>query len=48
MVTVSLVLQIAALVVFVLAACNVASPRVSLVPLGLALWVASLLIGAIR
>ncbi len=41
----SVLFLIAALIVFGLAAFGVASGRVSLVPLGLALWVCSLLFG---
>lgn len=44
MATINVVLIVAALVCFVLAAVNVASPRVNLVAAGLALWVASLLV----
>lgn len=40
-----LILLILALMCFVLAAVNVPSPRVSLVALGLAFWVLSLLLG---
>lgn len=44
----SLILLIAALVVFLLGAFSVPAipPRVQLVPLGLALWVLSLLLGS--
>jgi len=41
---VTVLLLLLALVCFVLAALQVPSPRVSLVPLGLALWVATLLL----
>jgi hypothetical protein len=44
MATVDVVLIVAALVCFVLAAVNVASPRLNLIAAGLALWVASVLI----
>lgn len=42
---VMVILLLLALVCFVLSAFNVPSPRISLVALGLALWVASLLLG---
>lgn len=42
--TISLVLLVVALVLFILAAVNVPSSRVNLVALGLAFWVASLLL----
>jgi hypothetical protein len=48
MVTISLILLIAAFIVFVLAALNVPSARPQLVPLGLALWVLSVLLGYIK
>ena len=44
MITIRLVLLILAFVCFVLAAFNVASPRVALTPAGLALWILSLLV----
>jgi len=44
MLSIQLVLLILALVCFVCAAVNVQSPKVSLTPLGLALWVLSVLI----
>jgi hypothetical protein len=44
MAPVDIVLIVAALVCFILAAVNVASPRVNLVAAGLALWVASVLV----
>lgn len=44
----ALILLIAAFLAFLAAAFNVASPRVSLVPLGLALWVLSALLGVVR
>jgi len=46
MVTVSLVLLIAAFILFILAALNVPSPpRFNLIALGLAMWVLSALVG---
>jgi len=42
------ILMIAAFVCFVLAAVGVTFPRVQLVPLGLALWVLTVLIGSVR
>jgi hypothetical protein len=42
--TVDLILLIAAFICFVLAAIGINSPRVGLVPLGLALWVLTALI----
>ena len=44
MITIDLVLLILALVCFLAAAANVASPRVNLVAAGLALWVASIVL----
>jgi hypothetical protein len=44
MATIDLVLIVAALICFILAALNVASPRLNLLAAGLACWVASLLI----
>jgi hypothetical protein len=44
MMTIDLVLLILALVCFLAAAAQVASPRVNLLAAGLALWVASLLL----
>lgn len=41
----TLILLILALVCFVLAALQVPSPRVGLLPLGLAFWVLSLILG---
>lgn len=41
----SLILLVFAFACFALAAFGVSSPRVSLVPLGLAFWVATLLVG---
>jgi len=40
----NIALHVAALVCFVLAAVNVASPRLNLLAVGLACWVASLLL----
>lgn len=48
MVTLALVLLIAAFVVFALAAFNVPITRISPVALGLALWVLSLLVDRIK
>jgi hypothetical protein len=45
MVTVSLVLMVAAFVLFVLAALSVPVPRVNLLGAGLACWVLSVLLG---
>ena len=44
MITLDLVLLILALVCFLAAAANVASPRINLIAAGLALWVASVLL----
>jgi hypothetical protein len=44
MMTIDLVLLVVALVCFLAAAANLASPRVNLIAAGLALWVASLLL----
>jgi hypothetical protein len=44
MVTLDLVLLILALVCFLAAAANVSSPRVNLVAVGLALWMASVVL----
>lgn len=44
MAPVNLVLHVAALVCFILASVNVASPRVNLVAAGLACWAATLLL----
>jgi hypothetical protein len=44
MITIDLVLLLLALVCFVLAAFGVTSPRVQLTPLGLALWILSLVV----
>jgi hypothetical protein len=44
MMTLDLVLLILALVCFLAAAANVSSPRVNLVAVGLALWMASVLL----
>jgi len=44
MMTLDLVLLVVALVCFLAAAANVASPRVNLIAAGLALWVASILL----
>jgi hypothetical protein len=48
MVTVSLVLLIAAFILFVLAALSVPVPRVNLLGAGLACWVLAQLLGVIR
>lgn len=48
MLTLHLLLLLLAFVCFVLAALGVNSPRVSLLPLGLALWVLALLLGGVR
>jgi hypothetical protein len=48
MLTIHLLLLLLAFVCFLLAAIGVNSPRVSLTPLGLALWVLSLLLGGFR
>ena len=45
MLTIHLILLVLALVCFFVAACKIEPPRVSLVPLGLFLWVLSALIG---
>jgi len=44
MITISMILLVAAFVIFVLAAIPVAVPRINLVALGLACWVLSLLL----
>lgn len=48
MVTLSLVLLIAACVIFVLAACNVALGKLNLIALGLAAWTLSLFVQQIH
>ena len=48
MLTLHLLLLLLAFVCFVLAALGVSSPRVGLLPLGLALWVLALLLGGVR
>jgi hypothetical protein len=48
MITISLVLLIVALVLFVLAAVSVPVPRVNLLGAGLACWVLAQLVGQIR
>jgi hypothetical protein len=48
MITISLVLLIVALVLFVLAAVSVPVPRVNLIGAGLACWVLAQLVGQIR
>ena len=45
--TVILILLVASFVCFALAAIGVNAPRVSLTPLGLALWVLSVILGAV-
>ena len=47
MITVSLILQVFALVLLILAAINVAAPRVSLGWAGMACWLLSELVGRI-
>jgi len=47
MITVSMILLVAALVVFILAAIAVPIPRVNLIALGLALWVLSVLLSGL-
>ena len=44
MITLDVVLLVVALVCFLAAAGNVASPRINLIAAGLALWVASILL----
>lgn len=46
--TLSLILLVAAFILFLLATFNVGSPRFSLISAGLACWVLSLLIGGVH